>query len=91
MILENIIPLQLQETTQVPENYDCLFLNRELWISAVGKISLCCAPDELRDTLVGFGNIQTYTLQEVLLSENYQNLVKNYKQISLCQTCNMRK
>jgi glycosyltransferase involved in cell wall biosynthesis/MoaA/NifB/PqqE/SkfB family radical SAM enzyme len=91
VMLENIIPLQTQEDKEVPEHYQCPFLNQELWISASGKISPCCAPDELRNTLGDFGNIETTTIEEVLKSKTYQNLVKNYRQIPLCKTCNMRK
>jgi MoaA/NifB/PqqE/SkfB family radical SAM enzyme len=93
VLLENIFPLEYTkgELTEVPEHYECPFLEKELWISATGKISPCCAPDELRNTLGDFGNIQNTTIQEVLQSEIYQHLVKNYKQIPLCKTCNMRK
>jgi MoaA/NifB/PqqE/SkfB family radical SAM enzyme len=93
VLLENIFPLEYSEDqlTEVPEHYECPFLERELWISATGKISPCCAPDELRNTLGDFGNIQNTTIEDVLHSEEYQNLVKNYKKISLCKTCNMRK
>jgi radical SAM protein with 4Fe4S-binding SPASM domain len=66
-------------------------LNKELWISATGKISPCCAPDDLRNTLGDFGNIADMTIEEVLQSDTYRNLVKNYKKIDLCKTCNMRK
>ena len=91
VLLENIIPLQATETKEVPFEYDCPFLNRELWVSATGKISPCCAPDELRNSLGDFGNIQTETLEKVLASEKYQYLAKNYKNIPLCQTCTMRR
>mgnify|MGYP005849229567 FL=1 len=91
VILENIIPLTQNEDKEIPESYECLFLEKELWISATGKISPCCAPDEQRNTLGNFGNIENTTIEEVLQSENYQNLVKNYKNIDLCKTCNMRK
>lgn len=91
VILENIIPLQVQETKEVPDNYECPFLNRELWISATGKISPCCAPDELRNGLGDFGNFEKNTILESIKSKNYQNLLNNYKSTSLCQTCNMRK
>ncbi len=91
VILENIILLETQETEQVPENYECPFLNKELWISATGKISPCCAPDELRNNLGDFGNFEKNTLLESIESNNYQNLIKNYKEIDLCKTCNMRK
>jgi MoaA/NifB/PqqE/SkfB family radical SAM enzyme len=89
--LENIIPLHDSAKRDIPESYECPFLNKELWISATGKISPCCAPDDLRNTLGDFGNIADMTIEEVLQSDTYRNLVKNYKKIDLCKTCNMRK
>ncbi len=91
VLLENIIPLEPSEVNQVPESYICPFLNQELWISATGKISPCCAPDQLRQSLGDFGNIENISIAEVLKSEQYINLVNNYKQIPLCKGCNMRK
>jgi MoaA/NifB/PqqE/SkfB family radical SAM enzyme len=91
ILLENIIPLNDNENTQVPEQYECPFLEKELWISATGNISPCCAPDNLRKSLGDFGNIHTSSIQQVLSSTTYRTLVDNYKQIPLCQTCNMRK
>jgi glycosyltransferase involved in cell wall biosynthesis/MoaA/NifB/PqqE/SkfB family radical SAM enzyme len=91
VVLENIIPLQKNENKEIPESYECPFLEKELWVSATGKISPCCAPDEQRNTLGDFGNIENTSIKEVLQSDNYQNLVKNYKKINLCKTCNMRK
>lgn len=91
VILENFFPLQLKENKEIPENYECPFLNRELWISAIGEISPCCAPDNLRKSLGNFGNIQNQILSETLNSSVYSDLVKNYKQKTLCKTCNMRK
>ncbi len=89
VVLENIWPLQAERT--VLESDECPFLDKELWVSATGKISPCCAPDKLRDTLGDFGNIQSTSLSEVLQSPAYRNLVENYKQHPLCQTCNMRR
>lgn len=91
VILENIIPLRESENKEIPENYECPFLEKELWISATGKVSPCCAPDEQRNTLGDFGNIENTSIEEVLQSNTYQTLVKNYKTIDLCKTCNMRK
>jgi len=91
VILENIIPLQENENKEIPESYECPFLEKELWVSATGNISPCCAPDEMRKTLGNFGNIKNTSIEEVLRSNVYQNLVKNYKKIDLCKTCNMRK
>lgn len=91
VILENIIPLHENEEIEVPADYECPFLMKELWISATGKISPCCAPDNLRKALGDFGNIENTSIEAVLKSDIYQNLVQNYKQIPLCKTCNMRK
>ncbi|NRT16969.1 glycosyltransferase involved in cell wall biosynthesis/MoaA/NifB/PqqE/SkfB family radical SAM enzyme [Flavobacterium sp. 28A] len=91
VILENIIPLQENENQDVPEEYECPFLTKELWISATGKISPCCAPDNLRKELGDFGTIEQFSIEEVLKSDTYTELVSNYKSKPLCKTCNMRK
>lgn len=91
VILENIIPLHENEVNELPEEYECPFLTKELWISATGKISPCCAPDNLRKSLGDFGNISEISIEEVLNSQKYIDLVKNYKNKPLCKTCNMRK
>ena len=91
VILENIIPLTYNENKEVPDNYECPFLNKELWISATGKISPCCAPDNLRNSLGDFGNINETTIEDALQSTTYRELAKNYKSKPLCMTCNMRK
>ena len=83
--------MQENEQNDVPEEYVCPFLNKELWISATGTISPCCAPDNLRKSLGDFGNINSTSIEEVLESTNYKNLVANYKFISLCKSCTMRK
>jgi glycosyltransferase involved in cell wall biosynthesis/MoaA/NifB/PqqE/SkfB family radical SAM enzyme len=91
VILENIIPLSDNEDNAVPEDYECPFLAKELWVSATGNISPCCAPDNLRKLLGDFGNIGSTTLEEVLKSPVYTELVSNYKTRPICRTCNMRK
>ena len=91
ILLEQIDYLQENEPQEVPYEYECPFLDRELWISATGKISPCCAPDELRNTLGDFGHYPQTKLKDVLESQIYRNLVKNYKQNPLCKTCVMRK
>ncbi len=90
VFLENITPLSFNGKKEMPESYKCPFLEQELWISATGKISPCCAPDEMRQTLGDFGNIKNKSIQDVLQSDIYQNLAKNYKEIELCKVCNMR-
>lgn len=91
VLLENIIPIVDNEISEVPNDYECPFLNQELWISATGKISPCCAPDNLRQSLGDFGNIKTDSIQDVLNSERYIDLVSNYKTKTVCKTCVMRK
>ena len=91
VLLENIIPIENSEITEVPLDYECPFLTQELWISATGKISPCCAPDNLRQSLGDFGNIKDSSIQEVLNSEQYLDLVANYKSKEVCKTCVMRK
>ncbi|MBA3985820.1 MAG: glycosyltransferase, partial [Flavobacteriales bacterium] len=91
VILENIIPLNDNETKELPEEYECPFLTKELWISATGSISPCCAPDNLRKSLGNFGNISETSIKDVLTSQAYTELVANYKTKPLCKTCNMRK
>jgi len=91
VILENFISMRENEDIEVPEEYICPFLTKELWISATGNVSPCCAPDNLRKSLGAFGNIETTTLKDVLVSPGYTDLVRNYKTNPLCKTCNMRK
>ncbi len=90
LILENIYPLT-EGQEQVKEEYICPFLGRELWISASGTISPCCAPDKLRRTLGDFGSIYQTCLKDVLTSPLYLDLQQHYPNKTLCKTCNMRR
>jgi glycosyltransferase involved in cell wall biosynthesis/MoaA/NifB/PqqE/SkfB family radical SAM enzyme len=69
VLLENIVPLRENESFELPVSYKCPFLGRELWVSATGKISPCCAPDKLRKTLGDFGNIETSSVIAKTLSD----------------------
>lgn len=91
VILENIIPLTNNGNKTMEDEYECPFLNKELWISATGKISPCCAPDNLRKSLGDFGSINDTSIEQVLQSPIYLELVENYKPKPLCKSCNMRK
>ncbi len=93
VLLENISKLNFDEDNSLIDNSltECPFLGRELWISATGKISPCCAPDKLRDSLGNFGNYPQVSINQVVESDAYKYLVQNYKQFELCKTCNMRK
>ncbi|MEA3450336.1 MAG: radical SAM/SPASM domain-containing protein [Bacteroidota bacterium] len=91
ILLEQIEYLNRNEPKEVPNEYECPFLEKELWISATGKISPCCAPDKQRNSLGDFGNYSDSSISKVLNSEIYLDLVKNYKSKELCRTCVMRK
>lgn len=91
VLLENIEPLKPAGGHAVPEDYECPFLGKELWVSATGKFSPCCAPDELRQALGDFGNVNEMSLEEALHGANYRGLVRDYRTRPLCMTCNMRK
>jgi radical SAM protein with 4Fe4S-binding SPASM domain len=89
--LENFQTISALSSGAIPSDHICPFLGKELWISATGKISPCCAPDKLRNQLGDFGNIADTSIQHVLISEQYQDLVKNYNTKELCRKCTMRK
>jgi MoaA/NifB/PqqE/SkfB family radical SAM enzyme len=91
VLLENFNLLSVNNLNEVPDDHECPFLGKELWISATGQISPCCAPDELRKSLGDFGNIRDMSLSDVIYSYEYQNLINNYKSNNLCKSCNMRR
>lgn len=91
VLLEQITRLEEKTACAVPTHYNCPFLNKELWVSPTGNISPCCAPDQQRQALGDFGNAHKVSIDSVMKSEGYQNLVANYKKIPLCQGCTMRK
>lgn len=91
ILLQQVEYLNSDNTKLVPENYSCPFLGKELWVSATGKISPCCAPDKMRDSLGDFGNYNDTTFNDVLKSKTYNELLQNYKSKPLCKTCVMRK
>jgi MoaA/NifB/PqqE/SkfB family radical SAM enzyme len=91
VLLENITPLLPQNGHAVPYTHECPFLGKELWVSATGDISPCCAPDDLRRSLGDFGNVKERSLNDVVADEAYQSLLRDYRDRPLCSTCNMRK
>lgn len=91
VLLENIAPLDSEFGKEVPVDHECPFLGKELWVSATGKISPCCAPDELRQSLGDFGNVNDIALREAVESDHYKSLSTDYRSRPLCSTCNMRK
>lgn len=91
MLLENITAFEVTDNETVNPKSECPFLGRELWVSAQGKISPCCAPDVQRDSLGDFGYYPATSLASVLKSPAYRRLVSTYRNIPLCKTCPMRR
>ncbi|MCC7455211.1 MAG: glycosyltransferase [Crocinitomix sp.] len=91
VVLENIKKLEVSETNNVDIDKECPFLGKELWISATGKFSPCCAPDEQRQLLGDFGHFPDQSISKTLQSKRYLDLQHNYKTKELCKKCLMRK
>jgi MoaA/NifB/PqqE/SkfB family radical SAM enzyme len=88
--LENFGKLSQQPET-IPDDYICPFLGNELWIDCYGNYNVCCAPSKKRKGLGDFGKLNNFMINEVFATNDYQNLLKNYKNNSLCQNCLLRK
>lgn len=93
ILLENFFQIKKtdQNSEQVPFDWDCPFLGKELWIAADGTINPCCAPDEHRKSLGYLGNISNTSLSQAINSNTYVELFKNYKKMTVCKSCNMRR
>ncbi len=87
--LENFI--EISESSSIPRHYNCQFLGKELWIDCRGNYNVCCAPSDKRQTLGNFGNINDIKIGDIFNTNSYKNLVENYKNKLLCQTCLLRK
>lgn len=69
----------------------CRFLGREAWINTEGRFDVCCAPDELRQSLGHLGSVKDKSFMEIWKSEKYNHLLSTYSLQSLCVDCTMRK
>ena len=90
VLLENIDLLNDTAVEDMAPGGQCPFLGKEAWINTEGRFSPCCAPDEQRRCLGEFGYVTEMTLQEIWQSKTYQQLVRTYRNHSLCLSCNMR-
>ena len=75
----------------VPKHYNCPFLAKELWIDHNGDFNICCAPSDKRATLGNWGNIENKTIEALFNSNDYLDLIKNYKEKDICKICSLRK
>ena len=91
VLLENIFILDEHATEDLAPGGRCPFLGQEAWVSAEGRFNPCCAPDALRRTLGEFGNLNTKDFMQTWNGEEYQRLLKTYRNRPLCVGCNMRK
>jgi len=91
--LENFTDLDESIQGTVDQDTVCPFLGREAWVNHEGRFDPCCAPDQQRQSLGRFGNITDPETQllDIWNSDQYNNLMKNYKHHPLCKNCNMRK
>ncbi len=91
ILLENLFLLDASASEDLAPGGACPFLGQEAWVSAAGRFDPCCAPDAQRRTLGEFGNLHDTGLLEIWRGEQYQRLMKGYRNRTLCLSCNMRK
>ena len=63
---------------------------KKAWVNHAGRFDPCCSPDELRQTLGYFGNVQDDGLFAIWQSAEYRDLIVNYLDNDVCRQCNMR-
>jgi radical SAM protein with 4Fe4S-binding SPASM domain len=91
VLLENIVPLDIEPVDASLSKGQCPFLGKEAWVATDGRFNPCCAPEQERRTLGDFGNLNQVPLEEIWQSAAYQTLKESYDQQPVCQKCNMRK
>jgi len=90
--LDNIYVLSdSSEDGFVSSDFVCPFLGREAWIAWDGTFNVCCAPNNLRQTLGFYGNVMKANFMDLWKSPKYNNLVSNWGNYDVCKKCNMRK
>jgi len=89
--LEHFMPLEFQNSHAVVAESQCPFLGGEAWINNAGRFDPCCAPDDRRKSLGSFGRVQEDGFLNIWNGQKYRDLLNNYKERELCQTCLMRK
>ena len=91
VLLDNIFELDPGAVDDLAPGGECPFLGREAWVSATGRFSPCCAPDEQRRTLGSFGNLRESSVHEIWTGDAYRVLRNTWHTRSLCRGCNMRR
>jgi MoaA/NifB/PqqE/SkfB family radical SAM enzyme len=91
VLLENFHELDPGAVRDIAPGGSCPFLGQELWISAEGRVSPCCAPDAERRKLGDFGTIADHSIGDIWDGEPYRRLRETYSDHPLCQGCNLRR
>lgn len=90
IILANIYELDPDHGGELHPAATCPFLGQEAWVNHEGRFDPCCSPDELRQTLGYYGNVEADGLLAIWQSEEYRELLENYLDNDVCRQCNMR-
>ena len=90
IILANIYELDPDHGGELHPAATCPFLGQEAWVNHEGRFDPCCSPDELRQTLGYYGNVEDDGLLAIWQSAEYRELLKNYLDNDVCHQCNMR-
>ncbi|KKK72432.1 hypothetical protein LCGC14_2903900, partial [marine sediment metagenome] len=89
--VDNLYSISTENDNLIPDNYVCPFLGKEAWIAWDGTFNVCCAPDDLRQSLGYFGNVKSTNFMNLWNSEEYQQLVDSWGNHKVCKICNMRR
>jgi glycosyltransferase involved in cell wall biosynthesis/MoaA/NifB/PqqE/SkfB family radical SAM enzyme len=91
VVLENLHELDAGAVHDIAPGGSCPFLGQEVWISAEGRISPCCAPDAQRRQLGDFGTIAQHSVGDIWDADPYRRLRETYRDHPLCKGCNLRR
>jgi MoaA/NifB/PqqE/SkfB family radical SAM enzyme len=90
--LDNFYTIPMENLKKIiPQEGICPFLGREAWIAWDGTFNVCCAPDNLRQSLGYFGNVNNQNFMELWTGKDYSRLIQNWGNYDVCQECNMRR
>lgn len=89
--LDNINELKNHEDNFIPKSWICPFLGKEAWIAWDGTLNVCCAPNDLRETLGYFGNVKETNFIDLWNGSEYNSLISNWGNYEICSKCNMRR
>ena len=83
ILLENIEFLSEGAHKDLTPGGLCPFLGKEAWVSAEGRFSPCCAPDEQRKQLGDFGDIINQSIENVLAKSKISRFKEKLSKASI--------